>query len=69
MCDYESIESVNDVLYDELHELVQTPFFKYFRVRSSDSTLKIATLIYRFVGGYRPTFIVNVRSGKRTRYA
>lgn len=33
MCDYESMESVNDVLYQELHELVQTPFFKYFRVR------------------------------------
>ncbi|EIM81228.1 endoplasmic oxidoreductin-1 [Stereum hirsutum FP-91666 SS1] len=31
MCNYESIESVNDELYRELHELVQTPFFKYFR--------------------------------------
>jgi hypothetical protein len=33
LCDYETIESVNDVLYDQLHELVQMPFFKYFRVR------------------------------------
>ncbi|THH21342.1 hypothetical protein EW146_g206 [Bondarzewia mesenterica] len=32
MCDFETIESVNDVLFDRLHELVQTPFFKYFRV-------------------------------------
>ena len=33
LCDYETIESVNYVLYNQLHELVQTPFFKYFRVR------------------------------------
>ncbi|KAI0321165.1 endoplasmic oxidoreductin [Amylostereum chailletii] len=32
MCDYETMESVTDVLYDQLHALVQTPFFKYFRV-------------------------------------
>ncbi|KAI0075105.1 endoplasmic oxidoreductin [Panus rudis PR-1116 ss-1] len=32
LCDYETVESYNDQLYDELHELVQTPFFKYFRV-------------------------------------
>jgi hypothetical protein len=32
LCDYETIESVNNVLFDQLHELVQTPFFKYFRV-------------------------------------
>ncbi|KAI8993030.1 endoplasmic oxidoreductin [Trametes punicea] len=31
-CDYETIESVTDDLYDELHALVETPFFKYFRV-------------------------------------
>ncbi|KAI0358422.1 endoplasmic oxidoreductin [Trametes cingulata] len=31
-CDYETIESVTDELYDELHSLVETPFFKYFRV-------------------------------------
>ena len=34
LCDYETIESVNNVLYDQLHGLVQTPFFKYFRVRN-----------------------------------
>jgi len=33
LCDYETIESVNNVLYNQLHELVQMPFFKYFRVR------------------------------------
>ncbi|KAI0930261.1 hypothetical protein AcV5_007022 [Taiwanofungus camphoratus] len=32
LCDYETIESVNDELFDHLHELVQTPFFKYFRI-------------------------------------
>jgi len=32
MCDYETIESVNDDLYHNLRELVQTPFFKYFQV-------------------------------------
>ncbi|KAI0297095.1 endoplasmic oxidoreductin [Russula brevipes] len=32
LCDYETIESVNNVLYNQLHDLVQTPFFKYFRV-------------------------------------
>lgn len=32
LCDYETVESVNNVLYNQLHELVQTSFFKYFRV-------------------------------------
>ncbi|EIW63321.1 endoplasmic oxidoreductin [Trametes versicolor FP-101664 SS1] len=31
-CNYESIESVTDDLYNELHSLVETPFFKFFRV-------------------------------------
>ncbi|EMD37875.1 hypothetical protein CERSUDRAFT_83620 [Gelatoporia subvermispora B] len=31
-CDFETIESVNEDLYSELHKLVETPFFKYFRV-------------------------------------
>ncbi|OCH95146.1 endoplasmic oxidoreductin, partial [Obba rivulosa] len=31
-CDIETIESVNEELYNELHSLVETPFFKYFRV-------------------------------------
>ncbi|EKM54501.1 uncharacterized protein PHACADRAFT_258384 [Phanerochaete carnosa HHB-10118-sp] len=31
-CDFETVESVNDALYTHLHDLVQTPFFKYFRV-------------------------------------
>ena len=34
MCDYETIESVNEELYANLHELVQTPFFRYFQVHS-----------------------------------
>ncbi|KAH7888535.1 hypothetical protein F5I97DRAFT_710907 [Phlebopus sp. FC_14] len=32
MCDYETIESVNEELYENLHDLVQTPFFRYFQV-------------------------------------
>ena len=31
-CDYESIESVNQDLFNNLNELVKTPFFKYFQV-------------------------------------
>ncbi len=33
MCDYETIESVNDDLFSNLSELVQQPFFRYFQVR------------------------------------
>ncbi|TFY81352.1 hypothetical protein EWM64_g2663 [Hericium alpestre] len=32
MCNYEMMESVNGDLFQQLHELVETPFFKYFRV-------------------------------------
>ncbi|KDQ21603.1 hypothetical protein BOTBODRAFT_50204 [Botryobasidium botryosum FD-172 SS1] len=31
-CDYETVESVNEELYTHLHELVTTPFFKYFKL-------------------------------------
>ncbi|KAF9010509.1 endoplasmic oxidoreductin-1 [Cyathus striatus] len=31
MCDYETIESVNEELFNNLSELVHTPFFKYFQ--------------------------------------
>jgi ERO1-like protein beta len=34
-CDFETVESVNDDLYDHLHNLVQMPFFKTFRVRAA----------------------------------
>jgi hypothetical protein len=44
-CDYETIESVNNVLYDQLHELVQTPFFKYFRVRQQSPSRSHVKLI------------------------
>ncbi|TBU33829.1 endoplasmic oxidoreductin [Dichomitus squalens] len=30
-CDYETVESVTETLYNELHSLVETPFFKFFR--------------------------------------
>lgn len=32
LCNYETVESVNDDLFDVLHELVQTPFFRYYKV-------------------------------------
>ncbi|KDR75235.1 hypothetical protein GALMADRAFT_249218 [Galerina marginata CBS 339.88] len=32
MCDYETIESVNDELYGNLSDLVNMPFFRYFQV-------------------------------------
>lgn len=35
MCDYETVESVNEKLFNNLSELVKMPFFKYFQVRSS----------------------------------
>lgn len=31
-CDFETVESVTENLYNDLHNLVETPFFKYFRV-------------------------------------
>ncbi|KIY74420.1 endoplasmic oxidoreductin [Cylindrobasidium torrendii FP15055 ss-10] len=30
-CDFETVDSVNEELYSTLHDLVATPFFKYFR--------------------------------------
>lgn len=33
MCDYETVESVNEKLFNNLSELVKMPFFKYFQVR------------------------------------
>ena len=36
-CDYESVESVTDDLYNNLHELVTTPFFRFFRVSNFPS--------------------------------
>ncbi|CAG8742038.1 14793_t:CDS:2, partial [Acaulospora colombiana] len=32
LCNYETVESVNDDLFDVLHQLVQTPFFRYYKV-------------------------------------
>ncbi|KAF9510641.1 hypothetical protein BS47DRAFT_1377414 [Hydnum rufescens UP504] len=32
LCDYETVESVNEDLYSQLDTLVRTPFFKYFKV-------------------------------------
>ncbi|THG96924.1 hypothetical protein EW145_g7695 [Phellinidium pouzarii] len=31
-CDFETVESVTDELYNNLHDLTSTPFFRYFRV-------------------------------------
>lgn len=32
LCNYETVESVNDDLFDQLHQLVATPFFRYYKV-------------------------------------
>ncbi|PFH53805.1 hypothetical protein AMATHDRAFT_1031 [Amanita thiersii Skay4041] len=34
LCDYESVDTVNEELYSNLSELVRMPFFKYFQVIS-----------------------------------
>lgn len=34
LCNYETIESVNDDLFDLLHQIVETPFFRYYKVGS-----------------------------------
>jgi hypothetical protein len=39
MCDYETVESVNDELFNKLSELVRLPFFKYFQVRFSSTII------------------------------
>ena len=31
-CDFEALDSVGSELFQQLHELVETPFFRYFRV-------------------------------------
>ena len=35
LCEYETLERVNTDLYDTLHDLVKTPFFRYYKVRLS----------------------------------
>lgn len=32
-CDYETVESVNHDLFGRLHQLVETPYFRYHKVR------------------------------------
>jgi ERO1-like protein beta len=53
MCDYETVESVNEELYNQLHALVQTPFFKYFRVSTYVLSQGYAALILCKVDLYR----------------
>jgi hypothetical protein len=63
MCDYETIESVNNELYHNLRDLVNTPFFKYFQVRR--------LLIYQSLDltcnctWYRWIYIASAHSGRR----
>jgi hypothetical protein len=50
LCDYETVESVNEELYNNLSELVRLPFFRYFRVRfpsTASSTLIASALTGR----------------------
>lgn len=59
LCDYEIIESINELLYTHLHELVQTPFFRYFQVGIS------LGFSYRYMSTVRLIFIENVPFGLR----
>lgn len=43
MCDYETVESVNEELYNNLSELVRLPFFKYFQVRFYTTNVNLIT--------------------------
>jgi len=43
MCDYETIESVNDELFSNLSNLVHMPFFRYFQVL----LLSLAQILFR----------------------
>jgi hypothetical protein len=45
MCDYETIESVNDELFSNLSDLVHMPFFRYFQVSLSGSLRQALFLI------------------------
>lgn len=58
MCDYETMESVNDDLFSNLSELVEKPFFRYFQVstRALHNHISSNPCI-------RSICIVNVRSG------
>jgi hypothetical protein len=40
MCDYETMESVNDELFSNLSELVEKPFFRYFQVSTYHSNIE-----------------------------
>lgn len=65
-CDFETVESVTDTLYDELHSLVETPFFKYFRVCRAPPSPRRQALTSSH---YRPTSTVTAHIGKRTDFA
>jgi len=58
MCDFETIESVNDELFGNLSELVEKPFFRYFQVRSMPSSF------YKMLMINRLTCIENVHFGQ-----
>lgn len=34
-CDFETVESVNNDVFNGVHELVETPFFRYYKVHNS----------------------------------
>lgn len=57
-CDYETVDSVNEDLFENLHELVATPFFKYFQARVYHSSIK--SVLDNIT---RQTCIATVRSG------
>lgn len=62
MCDYETVESVNEKLFNNLSELVKMPFFKYFQVRD---IFKV-DICHVIKNGFRWTCIASVHSGPMT---
>ena len=53
LCDYETVESVNEDLYSRLNQLVHTPFFKYFKVCRSASCFAYGAKVTFKVDLYR----------------
>lgn len=66
MCDYETIESVNDELFSNLSELVEKPFFRYFQVRSA---FVILCPLLTFDAISRSIYIVNAHFGQTMAHA
>lgn len=62
MCDYETMESVNEELFNHLSELVRLPFFKYFRVRFPSTVVSALFHIICIIGRPLQRMSILVRS-------